>query len=73
MRPFTLTSKRWTCDMRVLNFVCTALPGPNGECQFVELENENGESVDVGEWQERPDGLVELSVNLEHVFSKDGE
>lgn len=50
--------------MRTLNFVCTALPGPNGECQFVELEDEHGNSLGVGEWKERADGLVELSVDV---------
>lgn len=45
-----------------LHFVCTALPGPGGECVFVELEDDAGRSVYVGEWRHREDGLVELLV-----------
>lgn len=43
-----------------LRFVFTAMPGPGNECAFVEVENERGESISVGQWRARPDGLCEL-------------
>jgi hypothetical protein len=45
-----------------LHFIFTDLPGPDGRCQFVEIDNEEGESVEVGTWGRRADGLVELVV-----------
>lgn len=45
-----------------LRFVFTGYPGPNDECRFVEVENGRGHSVQVGEWRQRPDGLVELAL-----------
>lgn len=43
----------------MLDIVFTARPGPGNECVFVEVERD-GHSVQVGEWVERPDGLVAL-------------
>jgi hypothetical protein len=30
---------------------------PDAEPDFVEIENDPGKSLEVGEWRERPDGL----------------
>lgn len=49
--------------MREIRFVCDGPPGPYGG-RFVEVENENGESVSVGEWRRRPDDLWELVVEI---------
>ncbi|TPK42264.1 MULTISPECIES: hypothetical protein [unclassified Mesorhizobium] len=43
-----------------IHFVCTAFPGPNNECVFVELETPEGRSAALGDWKARADGLVEL-------------
>lgn len=51
-------------DDAVVDFVCTAFPGPNGECKFVELEDGHGRSMNFGEWIKRDDGLVALRVPL---------
>lgn len=44
-----------------LRFVCDGPPGPEAG-RFVEVENERGESLRVGEWREREDGLWELVI-----------
>lgn len=41
--------------------MCDSLPGPDG-CRFIESENDNGESIQAGEWVERKDGLVSLRI-----------
>jgi hypothetical protein len=46
-----------------LHFIFTDLPGPDGRCQFVEVETPAGKSVEVGTWHRRPDGLAELVVS----------
>ncbi len=33
--------------------------------RFIEVENDAGKSINVGEWKERPDGLWELIIELE--------
>jgi hypothetical protein len=38
-------------------------PGPEGG-RFVEVEDEAGRSVQVGEWVERPDGSCDLVLEL---------
>lgn len=38
-------------------------PGPEGAI-FVEVEDEHGRSINVGEWVERPDGLWELRIGF---------
>jgi hypothetical protein len=37
-------------------------PGPDGQCQFVDMESPDGISVSAGEWRQRQDGYVELVV-----------
>jgi len=49
--------------MKQLRFVCDKTPGPTG-CTFIECEDETGASVCAGEWQLRPDGLVQLVVEM---------
>jgi len=44
--------------MKEIRFVVQQPPGPTS--QFVEVEDERGRSVNVGEWRERQDGLWEL-------------
>lgn len=44
-----------------IDIVFTAPPGPANECVFVEVE-QNGRSIDIGEWIERPDGLWALRI-----------
>lgn len=43
-----------------LHIVFEDFPGPDKRAVFVEVEDENGRSVNVGEWRKRPDGFVEL-------------
>jgi hypothetical protein len=47
--------------MKELRIVCSGPPSPFGGV-FVELEDENRKSVNVGEWRKREDGLWELVV-----------
>lgn len=42
-----------------LRFVFDRFPCPEG-ARFVEVEDENGRSLNAGEWRSRDDGLVEL-------------
>lgn len=44
-----------------IDIVFTAPPGPANECVFVEVE-QDGRSIDIGEWIERPDGLWALRI-----------
>ena len=44
-----------------IHIVFDAFPGPDG-CRFIEVENEHGKSIKVGEWVSRPDGLVALVI-----------
>jgi hypothetical protein len=43
-----------------LHVVFTNFPGPENECVFVEVEDAQGKSLDLGEWRRRADGYVEL-------------
>lgn len=45
-----------------LRIVVEVAPGPMS--QFVEVEDEHGKSVNVGEWRDRPDMLSELVIKL---------
>jgi hypothetical protein len=42
-----------------LNIVFDGPPGPNGAV-FMEVEHDNGKSVRLGTWGQRPDGLWAL-------------
>ncbi len=44
-----------------LNFVFDGPPRPKG-ARFVEVETDDGRSVNVGEWIERKDGLWSLRI-----------
>ena len=51
--------------VKELRIVCTNAPSPYAGklgCEFLETEDENGRSVNAGEWRERRDGLWELVV-----------
>lgn len=49
--------------MKELRIVCSDPPGPGTKRgRFIETEDENGKSRNVGEWRERDDGLWELVV-----------
>lgn len=55
--------------MKELRFVCSGPPSHENP-GFIEVEDENGESValkDVGEWRERPDGLWELIIIMSTI------
>lgn len=45
-----------------VDFVCEKSPGPSNECVFVELEDETGRSIKLGEWVKRPDGFHALRI-----------
>ena len=48
-------------------------PGPEG-CRFVEVEDEHGHGMDVGEWHERPDGYWALVISPDaRLAAKDAE
>jgi hypothetical protein len=53
------------CETRVskLHIVFDGPPGPTAG-RFVEVENDKGSSINVGEWVERSDGLWELVLDL---------
>jgi hypothetical protein len=55
--------------MKELRIVCTDTPSPfptpPGYCGFVEVEDENGKSINAGSWRKRRDGLWELVVKLQ--------
>lgn len=54
--------------MKEIRFVTTALPGPADECVFVELEDENGRGLGIGEWLPVPDSdLWALTIKLSDV------
>jgi len=48
--------------MSEIRIVFDKLPGPQG-CTFIEVEDETGKSISVGEWVNREDGYVELRIN----------
>lgn len=56
---------------RKLVLVCDGPPVNEGG-RFVEMENENGESVCAGEWRERSDGLWCLDIDLGTAAAKPG-
>jgi hypothetical protein len=43
-----------------LHVVFTNFPGPENECVFVEVEDAQGKSLNLGEWRRRADGYVDL-------------
>lgn len=45
-----------------LHFVCAALPGPGSECVFVELEDQNGKGLGLGEWKDLGDAMATLVI-----------
>ena len=45
-----------------INIVFDGPPGPE-ICQFVEVEDDDGKGIRVGEWIERPDGLWALRID----------
>lgn len=54
-------------DVEHLDIVFKAPPGPGEECVFVEVENDQGRSVSIGEWVERPDGYHVLRLTPESI------
>ena len=44
-----------------INIIFDGPPGPDG-AQFVEVETDDGKSINVGEWIERDDGLWALRI-----------
>lgn len=56
--------------MKNLMFVFDRMPDQDG-CTFVEVENEEGQSVNAGEWRLRDDGLAELVVPVSYSPSFD--
>ena len=47
--------------MAEIRIVFDGPPGPEAG-RFVEVENEHGQSINVGEWRQRADGLWELVI-----------
>jgi hypothetical protein len=48
-----------------IDVVFSGPPGPAGECCFVEVEDEAGVSIKVGEWIQRPDGYWVLRLDVD--------
>ncbi len=46
---------------KYIDIVFDKLPGPNG-CIFIEVENDTGKSIRIGEWVEREDGFAVLRI-----------
>ena len=57
---------------RELRFVFDAFPSPEGP-RFIEVEDENGCSLNAGEWRKREDGLVELVVRPSALSANGGK
>lgn len=49
-----------------INIVFDGPPGPEAG-RFVEVENDAGEGMKVGEWIERPDGMWALRIEPQRV------
>ena len=45
-----------------INIIFDGPPGPEAG-RFVEIELDSGESVTIGEWSQRPDGLWSLRID----------
>jgi hypothetical protein len=44
---------------KAYHIVFDGFPSPDGP-RFIELENDDGKSINAGEWKDRADGLTEL-------------
>ncbi len=51
-----------------LHFVCDGPPSHESG-RFVELEDETGRSISLGDWKTRPDGLWELVIRLDRALA----
>ena len=62
-------------DYNEYHVVLAGLPGGPDEplAEFVELENEHGQSMNVGEWIVREDGLVALVLPVYKVIDPEQE
>jgi len=47
-----------------MRIITTGFPGPGKGCLFVEVEDDDGRSIDAGEWRKREDGLAELVLEV---------
>jgi len=47
--------------MAAINIIFDGPPGPEAG-RFVEVELDNGQSINAGEWRERPDGMWVLRI-----------
>lgn len=47
-----------------IDIVFDRMPDENGAC-FIEVENDRGESISVGEWIERPNGQAVLRIKTD--------
>ncbi len=52
-----------------IDIVFDKLPGPNG-CIFIEVENDTGKSIRIGEWVEREDGFAALRIPTSIIKEK---
>jgi len=52
----------WQNEIMFVDIVFDGPPGPESG-RFVEVENERGRSVDIGEWVHRPDGYWALRIS----------
>lgn len=43
-----------------VNVIFSGAPGPDGECVFIEVEDDEGKSLNAGEWRDRGDGTWAL-------------
>ena len=48
-----------------INIIFDAPPGPTSG-RFIDVENDEGESINIGQWLQRPDGLWSLSITAVH-------
>lgn len=48
-----------------VSVVFSKFPNPNFDSHFIEVEDENGNSIRVGTWEEREDGNVQLTFESE--------
>jgi hypothetical protein len=62
----------WQNEIMFVDIVFDGPPGPESG-RFVEVENERGRSVDIGEWIHRPDGLWALRISSDALAKMESD
>lgn len=57
--------------MSAINIIFDGAPGPEDSGRFVEVETDDGKSITIGQWAQRPDGLWRLRIEALPDESRD--